>query len=129
MARSHTMTPARRAALKKAQAASARKRRGKGKGKLAVANRKYDGRNRTRNKIVRYGLIGAGGALAAAAAYRIGSSRTKKKYVFSEARIRAISRAQGKSQERRRNTRQNKIMSSSDKIKRALNNPNHVWQL
>jgi hypothetical protein len=40
MAKSHAMTPARRAALKKAQAASARKRRGKGKGKLAAANRK-----------------------------------------------------------------------------------------
>lgn len=35
----HRMTPARRAALKKAQAASARKRRGKGKGKLAAAHR------------------------------------------------------------------------------------------
>jgi hypothetical protein len=39
----HRMTPARRAALKKAQAASARKRRGKGKGKLAAANRKISG--------------------------------------------------------------------------------------
>jgi len=35
----HRMTPARRAALKKAQAASAKKRRGTGKGKLAKANR------------------------------------------------------------------------------------------
>ena len=34
------MTSARRAALRKAQKASARKRRGKGKGKLAAANRR-----------------------------------------------------------------------------------------
>lgn len=44
--RPYTMTPARRAALKKAQAASARKRRGKGKGKLAAANRAADSRKR-----------------------------------------------------------------------------------
>lgn len=37
-----------RAALRKAQLASARKRRGKGKGKLAKSNRRYD-RNRRRN--------------------------------------------------------------------------------
>jgi hypothetical protein len=59
----YSMTPARRAALKKAQAASARKRRGKGKGKLAAANRK-NGISRKRKMIgysavaVGYGLIG-----------------------------------------------------------------------
>lgn len=45
MARSHSMTPARRAALRKAQEASARKRRGKGKGKLAAANRQIGPRS------------------------------------------------------------------------------------
>jgi len=77
MARSHTMTPARRAALKKAQAASARKRRGKGKGKLAAANRKVDSRSSRKGKIVRYAIAGAGGALAAAAAYRLGQRGNK----------------------------------------------------
>jgi len=61
MARSHTMTPARRAALKKAQAASARKRRGKGKGKLAAANRKTDSKGKisTRRKIIAGALYAA----------------------------------------------------------------------
>lgn len=45
MAKRHSMTPARRAALRKAQAASARKRRGKGKGKLAAANRQLGPRS------------------------------------------------------------------------------------
>ena len=36
----YKMTPARKAALRRAQQASARKRRGKGKGKLARANRR-----------------------------------------------------------------------------------------
>lgn len=53
MARTYTMTPARRAALRKAQEASARKRRGKGKGKLAAANRKYDARQRRNANIAK----------------------------------------------------------------------------
>lgn len=57
----YRMTSRRRAALRKAQAASARKRRGKGKGKLARANRRA-----TRNKRI---AIAAGGlGLAAMAA-------------------------------------------------------------
>lgn len=48
-ARKHVMTPARRAALKRAQRASAAKRRGKGKGKLAAANRKIDSAKKTSN--------------------------------------------------------------------------------
>lgn len=39
-------TAKQRAALRKAQLASARKRRGKGKGKLAKANRKYSQKKR-----------------------------------------------------------------------------------
>jgi len=89
MKRSHTMTPARRAALKKAQAASARKRRGKGKGKLAAANRKADSRSSRKGQIVRYAIAGAGGALAAAAAYRLGQRgnknfKNKKKIVGTQ---------------------------------------------
>lgn len=64
MAKAHRMTPARRAALKKAQAASARKRRGKGKGKLAKANRRNSGYKRA----MAYTAIGVG-ALGAAVAY------------------------------------------------------------
>lgn len=61
MARQHTMTPKRRAALKKAQMASARKRRGKGKGKLAAANRRAD-KNRisTRRKIIGGAMMAVG---------------------------------------------------------------------
>ena len=49
MAKKHVMTPARRAALKRAQRASAAKRRGKGKGKLAAANRKIDSAKKPSN--------------------------------------------------------------------------------
>lgn len=52
----YRMTAARRAALRRAQAASARKRRGKGKGKLAAANRRA-----TRNK--RIAIVAAAGGL------------------------------------------------------------------
>lgn len=64
----YKMTPKRRAALKKAQAASARKRRGKGKGKLAKANRRNSGYKRA----MAYTAIGVGalGAVAAYGAYK-----------------------------------------------------------
>lgn len=68
MARTHTMTPARKAALKKAQAASARKRRGKGKGKLAAANRAIDAKRNSRRGKVIGSLISA--AVYAGVAYR-----------------------------------------------------------
>ena len=66
MAKSHAMTPARRAALKKAQAASARKRRGKGKGKLASANRRIDTGRKNRR---RAGYAAAGAVAAAGIGY------------------------------------------------------------
>lgn len=78
----HRMTPARRAALKKAQAASARKRRGKGKGKLARANRK--GRNYKRAAIAAGLVVAAAGAYIAddyaynkSGKYRSGKKRVK----------------------------------------------------
>lgn len=74
MAKAHSMTPKRRAALKKAQLASARKRRGKGKGKLAAANRRSDGRKR---RIGRFAYnLGLG--LSAAAGYTAGAYAKKK---------------------------------------------------
>lgn len=73
----HRMTPARRAALKKAQAASARKRRGTGKGKLAAANRK-GGISRKRRAFA-YGSIAVGyGALGVAAHRTYRKPKTKK---------------------------------------------------
>jgi hypothetical protein len=78
MARAHTLTPARRAALKKAQAASARKRRGKGKGKLASANRTID-RNRGKKGFVKRNRKKlAYGALAVGAV--AGATHVKKNY-------------------------------------------------
>lgn len=65
----HRMTPARRAALKKAQMASARKRRGHGKGKLAAANRRA-----TRNRNIALAAGGLAGA-AALAGYHGGYQR------------------------------------------------------
>lgn len=69
----YRMTAARRAALRKAQAASARKRRGRGKGKLAAANRRA-----TRNKRI---ALAAGGLAGAAALAGYGSyKKVDKKY-------------------------------------------------
>ena len=59
----HNMTPARRAALKKAQMASARKRRGTGRGKLAAANRK----NMRLKRNIKRTAIAAGAVTAAGA--------------------------------------------------------------
>lgn len=70
----HAMTPARRAALKKAQMISARKRRGKGKGKLASANRTLDRRRRRAG--IAAGVIGA--TLVAGGAAYAGRSYVKK---------------------------------------------------
>jgi hypothetical protein len=67
----YRMTAARKAALRKAQAASARKRRGKGRGKLAKANR-----SASRNK--RIAIVAATGGLALAATGVAGAYYAKK---------------------------------------------------
>ena len=74
----YRMTPARRAALKRAQAASARKRRGRGKGKLAAANRS----NARLRKAVKYASVGAGfGTIAAVSVgHAVVTRRVKQKY-------------------------------------------------
>jgi hypothetical protein len=90
MAKSHRMTPARRAALKKAQAASARKRRGKGKGKLAAANRKNT--VSTRRKVVGYSLMAAGYGAMAYAAYRTHKDTQRSKSNIRREGIRARNR-------------------------------------
>lgn len=64
----YRMTPARKAALRKAQKASARRRRGKGKGKLAAANR----RARRNGRIA---VIAGGAALAVGAGAATYSNR------------------------------------------------------
>lgn len=71
MAKGYVMTAARKAALRKAQLASARKRRGRGKGKLARANRAA-----TRNK--RIAVVAATGGLALAATGVAGAYYAKK---------------------------------------------------
>lgn len=58
----YRMTPARKAALRKAQKASARKRRGKGNGKLAAAHRRS--RRNAKIAIAANGVILAGSAAA-----------------------------------------------------------------
>lgn len=86
MANSHRMTPARRAALKKAQAASARKRRGKGKGKLAASNRRYDARSRRTKRAVK---LGAALAVAGGVGYagsRAHSIQRRKSAAIKEAK-------------------------------------------
>lgn len=78
-ARRHVMTPARKAALKKAQAASARKRRGKGKGKLAAANRQLSVRRSSRGRRIA-GAVGQVAAVVAVtyAADRVGRSLARQ---------------------------------------------------
>lgn len=99
MAKPHTMTAARKAALRKAQMASARKRRGKGKGKLAKANR-----SATRNR--RIAVVAATGGLALAAAgvagaYYVrktaGGGPKAKKMVYTAERKAVIRKAQQRS--------------------------------
>ena len=90
MASSHRMTPARRAALKKAQAASARKRRGKGKGKLAAAHRQADFRKKHARRAVGYGL---------AAATLYGASRAHSVHSRKNAAIKEAKTIQHKNRE------------------------------
>lgn len=78
----YKMTPARRAALRKAQAASARKRRGRGKGKLAAANRRA-----RRNARIAIAAGGLAGAAMAAGAY---SNRKKIKRGASNAMVAGV---------------------------------------
>ena len=72
MAKRHVMTSARKAALARAQKASAAKRRGKGKGKLAAANRATDSKRKRTGKISvkkAVGHLAVGLAFGAAGAY------------------------------------------------------------
>lgn len=79
-------TARQKAALRKAQLASARKRRGKGKGKLAAANRRA-----SRNKTI---ALAAGGLAGAASLYGYGSNRSlkKQKYMTNYWRTAAMDR-------------------------------------
>lgn len=86
MARSHSMTPARRRALQKAQQASARKRRGKGKGKLASANRKLDSRKRRTRKALKYAGVAAAIGAGGVAAHKANSVRKRKNAAIKEAK-------------------------------------------
>lgn len=80
----HRMTPARRAALKKAQAASARKRRGKGRGKLAKANKQVNHYKRSKRRAnIR---LAAGVGLVAGAyvgAHALGRHMAKKQHAHT----------------------------------------------
>ena len=78
----YRMTPARRAALKKAQRASARKRRGKGKGKLAAANRKVTRYRRTRNALIAAAAVGG-----AATLYSHSSTGRRHRSAIGDARL------------------------------------------
>ena len=80
------MTARQRAALQKAQAASARKRRGKGKGKLAAANRKYDKRSKRGRKALKYGLAAAAVGGAAYGGHKARSIHKRKKHAIQEAK-------------------------------------------
>ena len=71
----YRMTPARRAALRKAQAASARKRRGKGKGKLGTANRRA---RRNRNIALATGGLAGAAALAGYGAGYLNATKNSK---------------------------------------------------
>lgn len=108
MARSHTMTPARRAALKKAQMASARKRRGKGKGKLAAANRKADSRSSRKRRII--GAVAYGAYVGAMGyfqykQYKKARSNIRRIRARSEVEVRGILLGRMSPAEKRRFTK------------------------
>lgn len=72
MAKRHTMTPARRAALRKAQIASARKRKGRGRSRGAAMLRKGSKTRRVGRKVAKRAAITTGvgaGAVFGAALY------------------------------------------------------------
>ena len=74
-------TAKQKAALRKAQRASARKRRGKGKGKLAAANRRA-----TRNRRIAIGAgLAAGAAIGAVAYTNRGGPAGRKKRLTAKA--------------------------------------------
>lgn len=85
MAKPYKMTPARRAALKKAQAASARKRKGKKNPKLAAAHRRSK-----RNVKIALGV--QAGVLAAGVGTYYAMNRKPKKVDYSKARVEARNR-------------------------------------
>lgn len=132
----HTMTPKRRAALRKAQLASARKRRGKGKGKLAAANRTISKQKR------RVAVVAATGGLALAAAGVAGAMYARKtagggpkapKHNYSHNSPANVQRRRQLKMKRNAvnslNKQQNHILSSTKRTRSALANKNHVWQL
>ena len=108
MARGYRMTPKRRAALKRAQAISARKRRGKGRGKLASANRRITRQKRVAVAIGALAGIGAAaylgnkhrgrltkgsGPSASKALAQSGNLKTVKRYKSPHVNHRAITKA------------------------------------
>lgn len=98
----YRMTPKRRAALRKAQAASARKRRGKGKGKLAAANRSN---NRLRTGIRVASTAAAIGAVAYGAHRAYGAAKSHRSHqIRSAARLRLADRAANRARVQHSNT-------------------------
>jgi len=107
MARGYRMTPKRKAALRKAQAASARKRKGKGKGKLAAANRS--------NSRLRTGIKAAVGA-AAVGMMAYGAHRTHgqiRRTVSEGVRERARIRVAGRQEIRNINAARDKLIAGN----------------
>lgn len=108
----YKMTAARRAALKKAQAASARKRRGKGKGKLAKANRSAV-RNRRIAVVAATGGLALAGAGIAGAMYarKTASGGPRKKTVASSSNV-SLGRSRAGSMTTRVGTKRTRLRNS-----------------
>ena len=89
----YRMTPARRAALRRAQAASARRRRGKGRGKLAAANRRATRNKRIAIAAAAGGLFGASMAMGYAGQNRklkVSNAGLNKKLSESRSKYRSL---------------------------------------
>lgn len=100
----YTLTPARRAALKRAQLASAARRRGKGKGKLAAAHRalgakgpqgKFAGKKGLAKNVAKVGgfAAAAGGAVYAGHHFKNTVKNQKSNSVRAKARQTVADRA------------------------------------
>lgn len=93
----YTLTPARRAALKRAQLASAARRRGKGKGKLAAAHRalgakgpqgKFAGKKGLAKNVAKVGGFAAAAGGAVYAGHHFKNTVSQKKDIRGAARKR-----------------------------------------
>ena len=112
----HNMTPARRAALRKAQMASARKRKGKPNPRLKAAHAKARKRGR---RIGQAAVVVAAGGTAYAAYKHRGAIKAKSHAAKGKAKAKVVKKAENNQKVRTEVTRQ--LMAEARSKKRPAN--------